>query len=302
MSFLIRLIALAIIAVTCPAYADNQAKPTSDTIVLTRQNSVGMRYEFSEDTVPQLIDTLTTMDRPENGSDPIYLVLYTPGGSIQSGINLFEAIKKMRRKVITITVFAASMGFHTVQNLGDRYILKHGTLMTHKPRGYFGGEFGGDTPSQLDARYRHYLTRIDEMDKHVVSRTNGKQTLKSYRALMENEYWCDGQECVDKGFADGIVTAKCDENISKGGLVDRVVLASAQVNLMVKLELVQEFSMCPLNVEPLSTEIYANGRSTKEIHLWDSKSEIDQSNPVVINMLRKQSNILRNIELRSQEQ
>ena len=52
------------------------------------------------------------------------------------------------------------------------------------------------------------------MDEIAVLRTKGKMNLDEYHKLMENEYWCEGQTCVDKGFADRVARVTCGETLS----------------------------------------------------------------------------------------
>jgi len=172
---------------------------------------------------------------------PIYLFLYTPGGSIQDGLELIEFLTALNRPVHTVTLFSASMGFQTVQHLGKRYILKYGVLMSHKARGGFRGEFGGGL-SQLDARYGMWLRRVDMMDKQTVSRTDGKQTIKTYRASYDNELWLNGQEAVDQGYADEVVSVKCD--LSLQGTVEKTKNSGF-------MSVQAIFSKCPIKTDPV---------------------------------------------------
>lgn len=116
--------------------------------------------------------------------------------------------------------------------------------MAHKARGGFRGEFGGGL-SQLDARYGMWLRRINMMDTLAVSRTGGKQTLKSYRAAYDNELWLNGPEAVAEGYADEVVTAKCDLSLQK-------VIARKFDFGFFKVK--AEFSACPINTNPLSVK------------------------------------------------
>jgi ATP-dependent protease ClpP protease subunit len=52
-----------------------------------------------------------------SSNEPIYLFLNTPGGSIQTGLEIIESLKGLDRPVSTVTLFAASMGFQIAQNL-----------------------------------------------------------------------------------------------------------------------------------------------------------------------------------------
>lgn len=221
-------------------------------VVLTKSNTLVFNEVFGSTEIANLSQKAQVMDAALPGKDPIYLILDTPGGSIQAGVEFCSFVSGLNRPVHTISIFAASMGFHTVQCIkGKRYVFNQGVLMSHKARGGFYGEF----PGQLDARYNMYLQRINQMDQIVVDRTGGKYTLKSYQDLIENEYWCTGSNCVKDGFADSLLDAKCDSSLNgeHGRVYDRFISNGALI------EIVEYYSNCPLITGALSFKIFING-------------------------------------------
>lgn len=195
----------------------NSTKQTYSTdIVLTSTNSVALNGAVMSNSVSDVLLKVRELDSATPSTDPIYLILNTPGGSIDAGISMIEQLNSMNRPVITITLFAASMGFQTVQGVhGKRYITENGTLMSHRPKGGFEGEFsatdGGG--SQVNTRYEYYRERVARMDRKAVERST-KITYAQYETMIASEYWCDGQNCVDKGFADKVVTVMCDKSLN----------------------------------------------------------------------------------------
>jgi ATP-dependent protease ClpP protease subunit len=185
-------------------------------------------------------------------SEPIYLILNTPGGSISDGLELIDVIHGMDRKVHTITMFAASMGFQIAQNLNDRLITESGILMSHRAKGGMQGEFGGQEPSQLSNRMSMWTRRIKALDEQTVKRTNGKQTLASYTNAYENELWLTSQEAVAGGYADRVVTAKCDQSLNGSKNQD--------INGYFGMKLSVTFSNCPLVTGPLAINVFIKTR------------------------------------------
>ena len=182
---------------------------SKETITLTSDNTLVLDESFRARSVTKLQQEAAKMDANLKSGYPIYLVMYTPGGSIQAGLELIDFLSGINRPVHTITMFSASMGFQTVQHLGKRFITRYGVLMSHKARGGFRGEFGGGI-SQLDSRYGMWLRRINMMDEETVKRTNGKQTIKSYRESYAPELWLNGEEAVKEGYADDVAIISCD--------------------------------------------------------------------------------------------
>lgn len=231
---------LVSLALSTSLFAQDASKKGSE-ITLTTDNLVIMRSDFNPSSVSKVIEETHALDSKLPSGYPIYLFLYTPGGSITAGLEMFEALKGLNRPVHTITLFAASMGFQTVQQLGKRYILKYGTLMSHKARGGFQGEFG-DGESQLDSRYGQWLRLIGILDADTVARTNKKQTLQSYRAAYAPELWLNGEEAVKQGYADEVVTLKCDSELNKKETSQIFNLGFFSVEAF--------FAGCPLRTQP----------------------------------------------------
>jgi ATP-dependent Clp protease protease subunit len=225
---------------------------TAKQIKLTKDNVLVLDDSFSQESVSKLIQEARKKDADLKNGYPMYLFLNTPGGSIQAGLELIEALNGLNRPIHTVTLFAASMGFQLVQHLGDRYILNYGRLMSHKARGQIGGEFGGG-PSQLDSRYGLWLRTIDLMDKKTVKRTNGKKSLKKYRSDYDNELWLNGAEAVKNGYADEIVTIQCDKELDRQTRDTTISFYGMSIGLTM--------SGCPIITYPISVK--ANIRTNK---------------------------------------
>ena len=218
------------------------AKAAQKEIILTKDNIATLTDVVTDESVSKLIGEIRRMDSQLPSGYPIYLFLSTPGWSIQAGLELIEFTKGVNRPIHTVTLFAASMGFQIAQNLGDRYILQYGVLMSHKASGGFDGEFGGEA-SQLDSRYGLWLRRLKEMDTKTVERTNGKKTLKQYQSEYDNELWLNGKEAVENGYADEVVTVRCSSDLS-GERVENVFSTG--------MSLIVTFDACPLRTAPIS--------------------------------------------------
>lgn len=238
------------LAFSAPAIS-KPVEESSSKVVLNKDNTIFLLDYFTTESTANLSQKAKEMDARLPSNQPMYLVIDSGGGYIDAGLEMIRNLQNLNRKVNTITLFAASMGFQTVQHLGERLIVPYGTLMTHKARGGFYGEF----PGQLDSRYAYYLNRINTMDKVAVERSNGKHTLQSYKALQENEYWCDAQDCIAQGFADRVIEATCDDSMkgTRKVVVDKFIWRGHLV------EFVDIMSQCPLNTGWLDWNIYIDG-------------------------------------------
>jgi ATP-dependent protease ClpP protease subunit len=140
--------------------------------------------------------------------EPIYLVLNTPGGDVEAGNQLIDTANGLSRPVHTITIFAASMGFNTVQALGNRYILPSGTLMAHRVR---VGGIGGQVPGEFLTAVTRVIRQTQRMEMRNASRMG--ISFADYTKLINAEYWVDGEDAVRQGVADAVVNIRCDASL-----------------------------------------------------------------------------------------
>ena len=223
---------LMLMLIMSTAFAANVK--SNKNIVLKDTNTVYLNDQFNDTTVAILEADLAEKNLNLPDGEAINFVMNSPGGSVEAGLRLINFTNSLGRKFNVICIACYSMAFQTIQGVnGTRLVTEFGTLMAHKARGGVRGEL----PGQINNRLNYWLKRLDATDRVVVARTNGKQTLKSYKDLYENEYWCTGKDCINDGFADDIANVTCGKGLTG--------LRSQVYNTFIGLVRVY-FSKCPL--------------------------------------------------------
>jgi ATP-dependent protease ClpP protease subunit len=251
------IVALAVFAIAALFPLSSLSKGESakqDRVVVSSNNTLVLNGEVTGESVGELIAKAKQLDTGLSGlkekvssKRPLYLFIYSPGGSIQAGLELIEALRGLDRPVHTITLFSASMAFQIAQNMDDRLILRNGALMSHHAAGEFGGDFGG-ADTQAMSRFKFWLQRVKELDEQTVKRTNGKQTYESYTKQYDHEMWLTGQQSVDQGYADRVVAFKCDSSLS-GVTSKQIVFMGINVSY--------DIDNCPINTTPMNIKFTA---------------------------------------------
>ena len=244
----------ALLAVVPASVSNGASKGEAKKIVLTSDNTIVLNDVIEGQSVAGVITKAKELDKSGNllgkvgvSRKSIYLYVRSPGGEIQTGMEMLEALKGLNRPVDTVTAFGASMAFQTVQQLGKRYITRSGVLMSHRASGGFEGSFGGQKPSQMDSRKNFWEQRLQEMDEKTVERTNGKQTLASYQKAYADEMWVTGTQAVEQGYADEVVTVSCDESLAG--------VTTHSINFMGLINIDYDLDNCPLNSAPMNIRI-----------------------------------------------
>lgn len=222
----------------------------SKQIVLNATNTVTLNDYVYDQSVELVIQKARQLDREFPNAGPIYLVLHSGGGSIQEGINLIRNLKSLKRPVHTITLFAASMAFHTVQALGTRYVAPMSTLMQHKAKGGFQGEFpDGNIQSQLD----YWVKRVNDLQA-VTAKRSGK-SVDVLNRKFDNEYWCNAADCIKEGFADELAEVSCDDSLASTWIKENKQYTPTPTGGISKLVISMEYSKCPLETTPISVNV-----------------------------------------------
>ena len=134
----------------------------------------------------------------------------TPGGSVDEGIPIFNAMKRHPGGVDTVVDgLAASMGSHLMLAGINRRIARNAMVMIHNPMSI---AFGNANDMRKTA---------DVLDKYLermlpdYAETTGK-TPEELRVLLDAETWYVGQEIIDNGFALSMDDRDADEPATKG--------------------------------------------------------------------------------------
>lgn len=207
-------------------------------LMLDKTNTILLRGEINDSSVSEVMTKAFKLNLIESSSSPIYLVLKSPGGSIMAGMDMIQALKGLRRPVHTVTIMSASMAFQTVQQMGTRYVLDTGVLMSHRAMGGMSGEIGGRQPSSIRNRIGLIEDIMNKFDEDTVARTNGKQTMESYQTSYTAELWLLGARAVREGYADKLAVLSCSSNMGKETKVLKTALFG---------DVTLSFSECPLD-------------------------------------------------------
>lgn len=231
-------------------------------ILLTEDNCVSFNSQVTADYTAK--KTLEILNKSAKSST-IYLVLNTPGGSVTAGLAFVDAIKSLNIRVHTVTLFAASMGYQFVQELGTRYITPSGILMSH--RGAVSG-MAGQIPGELNSRIGLLQGILSGMSSRAAARLGISK--QKYDAAIVNELWSFGQGAVNTKQADAVADVQCDKKLLQGKSVESVMSFFGPVQVV--------YSNCPLITTPLEVNF--------------SKEVRPENYSKIRNMLNSRNNII----------
>jgi ATP-dependent protease ClpP protease subunit len=210
-------------------------------ITLEDKNMVVFRGPVTDNSVSRLMLKIQRRSNSLSASTPIFLVIDSPGGSVFAGLNFIDFLEALPQKIHTVTLFAASMAFQIVQNQNTRYVLRQGTLMSHRAR---LSKLSGQMDGELESRYKMIKRKIDYLD--VVAADRMGMALDEYKRMIKDEYWVHGFDAVGDQAADEMVLLRCGKSLSG---VERVTYRTMFGPV------VATFSKCPLIRTPLSTRV-----------------------------------------------
>ena len=203
-------------------------------ILLTEDNTITMRGPIFDDLVRKTELKLVELDLKRVSKNyPLYLVLDSPGGSIDAGLEFIEFARTIKN-LHTITLFAASMASGIQQALpGQRYITESGIEMFHRAQGGFEGYFeDGEVESRL---------AMAKAIVRILESTNAKRigiSLADYKAKVVGEWWSVGADAVTAGHADEVISLQCDKQL----LQESEIVVVQTMFFSVRLQ----YSKCPM--------------------------------------------------------
>ncbi|WP_163099111.1 ATP-dependent Clp endopeptidase proteolytic subunit ClpP [Peribacillus alkalitolerans] len=144
----------------------------------------------------------------ENPEKDITLYINSPGGSITSGMAIYDTMQYIKPKVSTVCIgMAASMGAFLLAagEKGKRFSLPNSEVMIHQP---LGGAQGQATEIEIAARRILFLR--DKLNKILAERTG--QPLEVIERDTERDNFMTADKALEYGLIDQVISRNALEN------------------------------------------------------------------------------------------
>jgi ATP-dependent Clp protease protease subunit len=167
---------------------------------LLRDRIVFLGTPIDDDIANLVIAQMLFLESDDPDKD-IFLYLNTPGGSVSSGMAIYDTIQYIKPPVNTVCMGqAASMGalLLAAGKKGKRYALPHSRIMIHQPLGGFQGQ-----ATDIGIQAREILRLKEELNKILSILTN--QPLEKIAADTERDYYMSGDDAVGYGIIDEVI-------------------------------------------------------------------------------------------------
>ena len=138
----------------------------------------------------------------ENPEKDITLYINSPGGSITSGMAIYDTMQYIKPNVSTVCIgMAASMGAFLLAagEKGKRFALPNSEVMIHQP---LGGAQGQATEIEIAARRILFLK--DKLNKILAERTG--QSLETLQRDTERDNFMTADRALEYGLIDKVIT------------------------------------------------------------------------------------------------
>jgi ATP-dependent Clp protease, protease subunit len=142
----------------------------------------------------------------EDPKADIFLYINSPGGSVDSGMAIYDTMQFVPNDVATFGMgLAASMGQFLLcaGTKGKRYALPHARIMMHQPSGGMGGSA---SDIKIQAEQSLYIKKVlfDLISAHT------GQDLEQVERDADRDRWFTAEQAQEYGFIDHVVEQASD--------------------------------------------------------------------------------------------
>ena len=137
----------------------------------------------------------------EDPDKDIHMYINSPGGSVTSGMAIYDTMQYIKPDVATICMGqASSMGavLLAAGTQGKRYALPHSRIMIHQP---LGGAQGQAT--DIDIQAKEILKIRDSLNRILADHTG--TDIKRIRKDTERDFFMDSREAKKYGIIDKVI-------------------------------------------------------------------------------------------------
>lgn len=139
----------------------------------------------------------------EDGRRDITLYVNSPGGSVDSGMAIYDVMQYLPNDIATVALgLAASMGQFLLSagTPGKRHALRHARVMMHQPS---GGIRGTASDIKIQAEQSRYLKRT--LAQRISLHTG--QPVEQIEADSDRDRWFTAEQARDYGLVDHVINS-----------------------------------------------------------------------------------------------
>ncbi len=159
-----------------------------------------------DDMVANLVIAQLLFLESEDPDKDINLYINTPGGSVYSGLAIYDTMKYIKPDISTICVgMAASMGavLLAAGTKGKRFALPHSRVMVHQP---LGGAKGQAVDIEIHAKE---IIKLRESLNDILSHHTG-QSVEKISTDTDRDFFMSVDQATEYGIVDSILEKKED--------------------------------------------------------------------------------------------
>ena len=166
---------------------------------LLKNRIILLSGEINDDTANVVIAQLLYLD--SISEDDISLYINSPGGSITSGMAIYDTMNLIKSDVSTICVgMSASMAAFLLScgRKGKRYCLPNSEVMIHQPLGGVNGQ-----ATEIDIVAKRILNLKSKINQILAKNT--KKNLKQIEKDTDRDYYMNAKQALEYGIIDKIL-------------------------------------------------------------------------------------------------
>jgi ATP-dependent Clp protease protease subunit len=186
------------------AAADTAAGERADIFSRLLKNRIVLLGTEVNDEIANLITAQLLYLEGEDDTQPIWLYINSPGGSVTAGMAIYDTMQFVGCEVGTISLgLAASMGQFLLSAgaPGKRYALPHSRIMMHQPS---GGIRGQAADIAIQAEQMAYTKRI--LAERIAFHTG--QPVEQIEADSDRDRWFTAEQAKDYGIIDHVIVRR----------------------------------------------------------------------------------------------
>jgi len=166
--------------------------------------------EEVSDTLANLVIAQMLFLEAQDPEKDIQVYINSPGGSIPSGLAIYDTMKYIKCDVSTICVgLAASFGAFLLAGgtKGKRLALPNAEIMIHQPAIHGNGVQGQVTEIKIVA---DHILKSKERLNRILAENTGK-SVEQITADTERDYYMSAQEALSYGIIDKVIESRLEE-------------------------------------------------------------------------------------------